>query len=101
MAKKERKEVPESELTEEEVRRWFNRLRELYKEAMYRIHEMKSEKKNLNVKICELEHENSRLIKRNKFLEAKIESESNKKEKKEKEKNTDKVDFKKKFLDSL
>lgn len=93
MAKKEWKPVPESELTEEEVRKWFNRLRELYQWATARIHDMKVERWKQNVRICDLEHENAKLRKRNKYLEEMV-------EKKQKEK-TEKVDFKQKFLDSL
>lgn len=80
--------TPESELTEQQVRQWFNRLRELYNEAKNRIHELKVERGQKNVRICELEHENFILMKEIKKLK-------NDKEKK------DNTDFKKKFLDSL
>ena len=57
MAKKEWREVPESELTEEEVRRGFNRLRELFKESQQRVHEMKVERGKLRVSVSKLKHE--------------------------------------------
>ena len=57
MAKKEWREVPESELTEEEVRRGFNRLRELFKESQQRVHEMKVERGKLRVSVSRLKHE--------------------------------------------
>lgn len=94
MAKKERREVPENELTEEEVRRWFNRLRELYKESTHRIHEMKVERWKMRVEMENLKTENIHLMKRIKHLEMA-------KEKKVEKKDTPVNDFKKKFLDSL
>lgn len=93
MAKKEWRLVPESELTEEEVRRWFNRLRELYQGEKNRVHEMKVERGKMRLEKEHLIHEIAVLTKRNKYLEGLV-------EKKQKEK-TEKVDFKKKFLDSL
>ena len=93
MAKKEWRLVPESELTEEEVRRWFNRLRELYQEEKNRVHEMKVERGKMRLEKERLIHEITVLTKRNKYLEGLV-------EKKQKEK-TEKADFKKKFLDSL
>lgn len=95
MAKKEWREVPESELTEEEVRRWFVRLRELYREERHRVHNMKVERGQLRVKICELESHNAHLRKVNAHLEQMMQK------KKEKKSETPKTDFKKKFLDSL
>lgn len=80
--------TPESELTEQEVRQGFNRLRELYQDATHRIHELKVERGKMNVEICELKHQISHLKKENERLK-------NKKEKQEK------TDFKKKFFDSL
>lgn len=80
--------TPESELTEQEVRQGFNRLRELYQDATHRIHELKVERGQKNTRICELEHEICRLRKQIKHLE-------NEKERKEKS------DFKKKFFESL
>lgn len=80
--------TPESELTEQQVRQWFNRLRELYNEAKNRIHELKVERGQKNVRICELEYENF-------ILKKEIKKLKNDKEKK------DNTDFKKKFLDSL
>ena len=80
--------TPESELTEQEVRKGFNRLRELYKDATNRIHEMKVERGKMNVEICELKHQISRLTKENERLK------NNKPQK-------EKSDFKKKFFDSL
>lgn len=81
--------TPESELTEQEVRQWFNNLRRLYQEATQRIHEMKVDRGKQNVLICELKHEISVLKKENKNLKEK------------KEKTSEISDFKKKFLDSL
>lgn len=92
MAKKEWREVPESELTEEEVRRWFNRLRELYKEERHRVHNIKVERWQLKVRICELESQVSKLKKENERLKA---------PKEKREKKEEKVDFKKNFFDSL
>lgn len=80
--------TPESELTEQEVRQGFNRLRELYEDAKSRIHELKVERGEKNVEICELKHQISHLIKENERL------------KKDKQRN-ETTDFKKKFLDSL
>lgn len=96
MTKKKWTPTPESELTEEEVRRWFNRLRELYREATSRIHDMKVERWQKNKKIFLLESENARLRKRNKYLEENIGQEP-----KKETVNKDKIDFKKKFFDSL
>ena len=97
MSKKERRLVPESELTEEEVRRWFNRLRELYQEALHNIHSRKVERWELRVKICNLQHEIAVLKKENEKLR------SRKEEKKKIEwgEKLEKSDFKKKFFDSL
>ena len=80
--------TPESELTEQEVRQGFNRLRELYEDAKNRIHELKVERGKKNVEICELKHQISQLIKENERL------------KRDKQRN-ETTDFKKKFLDSL
>lgn len=99
MAKKEWREVPENELTEEEVRRWFNRLRELYKEAMWKLHERKIERKKMNVMLIELKHERYVLRKENKKLKRLIEQGN--KEPKADKKSEPVNDFKKKFLDSL
>jgi hypothetical protein len=88
MAKKERREVPENELTEEEVRKWFNRLRELYKEALSHIHEIKAER-------WKLRHERELLLKEIRLLKKENEKMKSEKERKPK------VDFKKKFFDSL
>ena len=96
MAKKVWKLTPESELTEEEVRKWFNRLRELYREATSRIHAMKIERGQKNMKIHLLEWENAKLRRRNKYLEENIGQEP-----KKETVNKDKIDFKKKFFDSL
>ena len=106
MAKKEWKLVPESDLTEEEVRRGFNRLRELYKEAMDKLHERKVEKTKLNITICELKKENSTLIKEVKHLNYLLEKANDKLEKtkmanESKVEKDEKSDFKKKFFDSL
>lgn len=106
MSKKEWKLVPESDLTEEEVRRGFNRLRELYKEAMDKLHERKVERAQLNTIICDLKKENSTLRKEIKHLNYLLEKANDKVEKLEmiKEKTVDKKeksDFRKKFFDSL
>ena len=60
--------VPESELTEEEVRRWFNRLRELYQDAIHRIHDMKVERWKMRVEKESLIHRISLLTKENRYL---------------------------------
>ena len=98
MAKKEWREVPESELTEEEVRRWFNRLRELFKESQHRVHEMKAERGKLRVEVERLRKELRILTRENKRLN----------EQREKTKTQQRVnskvgmtDFKKKFFESL
>ena len=101
MAKKEWKEVPESELTEEEVRKWFNRLRELYKEMTHKLHERKIEIKEMNVMIVKLRHEKSILQKENKHLKQITEQRDKKAEKTDKAKVVEESDFKKRFLDSL
>lgn len=99
MAKKEWKLVPESDLTEEEVRRWFNRLRELYQESLHLLHERRVERGKLRQMVCELEHENAHLKRKIEHLNYSLERANKKVEKKvEKE---EKTDFKKKFFDSL
>ena len=95
-------ETPESELTEEEVRRWFNRLRELYKQSQARVHELKVERKEKNFKIIELEGEIRALRKENKHLNYEL----NKGKKEKKTENpieiaSNLMDFKKKFFESL
>ena len=94
MAKKERREVPESELTEEEVRRWFNRLRELFKESQHRVHEMKVERGKLRV-------ENEKLKREIRFLTRELNNVKNGKPQKRVNEKVEVVEFKKKFLDSL
>lgn len=89
MAKKERREVPVEELSEEEVRRWFVRLRELLREQRHLIHNRKIERGELKLRITQLEHEKSVLRKENEKLKA------------TKEKKREKVDFKKSFFDRL
>ena len=89
MAKKERREVPVEELSEEEVRRWFVRLRELLREQRHLIHNRKIERGELKLRITQLEHEKSILRKENEKLKA------------TKEKKKEKVDFKKNFFDRL
>lgn len=89
MAKKERREVPVEELSEEEVRRWFVRLRELLREQRHLIHNRKIERGELKLRITQLEHEKSVLRKENEKLKA------------TKEKKKEKVDFKKNFFDRL
>ena len=111
MARKEWKPVPESELTEEEVRRWFNRLRELYQGEKNHVHEIKLERWKLRAEKFDLLHEIKVLKRENRLLTEKIEkmeSQAEKKvEKKEKlikekkKENSDLVDFRKKFFDSL
>lgn len=97
MAKKEWREVPVEELTEEAVRRWFCRLRELYREERHRVHNKKVEIWQLKVKITELQRELSVLKKENNRL---------KEWRQERKKvewggKLEKSDFKKKFFDSL
>lgn len=92
--------TPESELTEEQVRKWFNNLRVLYQEALHRIHEIKMQKKELSKKIIRLEQEKAALRKENKNLKSWLERESMK-EKKSDSWISVKSDFKKKFFDSL
>ena len=94
--------TPESELTEEEVRRWFNRLRELYQQSQSRVHQLKVERKEKNLKIIELEKTIWALIKENKHLNYEL----NKGKKEKKTENpieiaSNLMDFKKKFFDSL
>lgn len=101
MAKKEWREVPESELTEEEVRRWFNRLRELYKEMTHKLHERKIEIKERNVMIIKLKQEKSILQKENKHLKQIAEQWDKETKKTDKTKIVKESDFKKRFLDSL
>lgn len=98
MAKKEWREVPESELTEEEVRRGFNRLRELFKESQHRVHEMKVERGKLRVEVDKLKHENRVLTREIKRLK---EEENLRVERKGAVQKKEMVDFKKKFFDSL
>lgn len=92
--------TPESELTEEQVRKWFNNLRVLYQEALHRIHEVKLQKRELSNKIFALEHQNSVLRKENKSLKAWWERKPMK-EKKVWNWISVKSDFKKKFFDGL
>lgn len=103
MAKKEWRLVPEPELTEQEVRKWFNRLRELYQDATKRIHELKVIWKEKNLRIEELQIEIWKLRKENKHLKYELEMMEKKENKqvKEPKNKTEKVDFKKRFLDSL
>ena len=49
MAKKEYREVPVEELTDEELKRWFQRLRELYKWEKNHVHEIKIERWKLRL----------------------------------------------------
>lgn len=95
-------ETPESELTEEEVRRWFNTLRELYKQSQARVHELKVERKEKNFKIAEQEKEIWALRKENRRLNYEL----NKAKKEKKAENpieiaSNLMDFKKKFFESL
>ena len=99
MAKKEWREVPESELTEEEVRRWFNRLRELFKESQYRIHGLKVERGKLRVELQKLKKDLRVLRGENERLkEGGVEKGCLPKRVKAK---VEMADYKKKFLDSL
>lgn len=90
--------VPESELTEEEVRRGFNRLRELYQDANSRIHNMKVERGKLRVEIEKLNREIRVLTKENNKLKRENEKTTVKIDKPKKKSESD---FKKKFFDSL
>lgn len=107
MAKKEYREVPVEELTDEELKRWFQRLRELYKWEKNHVHEIKIERWQLRNERFTLLHEIKVLKKENRLLKEKIEKmkrntvKSEKKEKKEKAVKSEVVDFKKKFFDSL
>lgn len=97
MAKKEWREVPESELTEEEVRRWFNRLRELFKESQHRVHEMKVERGKLRLENEKLKKEVRILTRENKMLKEWWEVRTPNRVSSK----VEMVDFKKKFFDSL
>ena len=104
MAKKEYREVPVEELTEEELKRWFQRLRELYKWEKNHVHEIKIERWRLRDERFTLLHEIKVLKKENRHLKEKIEKMEmgeKKTEKKSENKKAEKVDFKKKFFDSL
>lgn len=107
MAKKEYREVPVDELTEEELKRWFQRLRELYKSEQHHVHEVKVERWQLRNERFTLLHEIKVLKRENRLLKEEIEkmkrdaTRSEKKEKKEKPVKAEVVDFKKKFFDSL
>lgn len=104
MAKKEYREVPVEELTEEELKRWFQRLRELYKWEKNHVHEIKIERWRLRDERFTLLHEIKVLKKENRHLKEKIEKmemREKKTEKKSENKKAEKVDFKKKFFDSL
>ena len=94
--------TPESELTEEEVRRWFNRLRELYQEALHRIHDMKAERGKLRDEAIKLKHQIRVLTKENKKLkeggELKVERVGATQKVKMK---VEMSDFRKKFFDNL
>lgn len=108
MAKKEYREVPVEELTDEELKRGFQRLRELYKWEQHHVHEVKVERWLLKVERDKMKKQIRILTNENKFLKEKIERLTMKlnklweqKEKKEKPIKSEKVDFKKKFFDSL
>ena len=107
MAKKEYREVPVEELTEEELKRWFQRLRELYKWEQHHVHEIKIERWQLRNERFTLLHEIKVLKRENRLLKEEIEkmkrdvTRTEKKEKKEKAVKSEVVDFKKKFFDSL
>ena len=57
--------VPEDQLTEEQVRIGFNRLRSLHLTDILHIQGLKSQRKQLNIKNQELIHENATLRKEN------------------------------------
>ena len=104
MAKKEYREVPVEELTDEELKRWFQRLRELYKWEKNHVHEIKIERWKLRDERFTLLHEIKVLKKENRHLKEKIERMEKiekMEEKKSESKKVEKVDFKKKFFDSL
>ena len=97
MAKKEYREVPVDELTEEELKRWFQRLRELYKGEQYHVHEIKVERGKLRVENEKLRKEIRLLTKENKMLKEWWEVRTPKRVSSK----VEMVDFKKKFFDSL
>lgn len=111
MARKEYREIPVEELTDEQLRRWFQRLRELYKWEQHHVHEVKVERWQLRNERFTLLHEIKVLKKENRLLKEEIEKmkrdairaekKAEKKEKKEKAVKSEVTDFKKKFFDSL
>lgn len=114
MARKEYREIPVEELTDEQLRRWFQRLRELYKSEKNHVHEIKIERWQLRNERFTLFHEIKVLKKENRLLKEEIEKmkrdavrdekkaeKKEKKEKKEKAVKSEVTDFKKKFFDSL
>lgn len=98
MAKKEWREVPECELSEEEVRRGFNRLRELFKESQFRVHEMKVERWKLRVEVDQLRRQNRLLTNEVRRLK---EWEGVRVGRKGATPKVEITDFKKRFFDSL
>ena len=100
--------TPVEELTEEELKRWFQRLRELYQWEQHHVHEVKVERGRLRVEVEKLrkeirilnrdirllKEENERLVRK---ANKQVKEKSPKKEKKVEPMN----DFKKKFFDSL
>ncbi len=95
MAKKEWREVPVEELSEEDVRRWFCRLRELYREERHRVHDKKVEIWQLKEQITQLNREKKSLLKEIHTLK----QENEKKDSRTREQK--RADFKKSFFDSL
>lgn len=100
--------VPVEELTDEELKRWFQRLRELYQWEQHHVHEVKIERWKLRVEVDKLKKE-IRILTRDIRLQkeeyekiiAKLNKQLNDKKPIEKKKEEPVNDFKKKFLDSL
>ena len=93
--------TPESELTEQEVRKWFNRLRELYQEALHRIHELKVDRGKLRVDVERLNHEVRVLTREKQLRERKSFNMGKSMAPKKIKAKLEVVEFKKKFLDNL
>ena len=108
MSRKNYVPTPVEELTEEELKRWFQRLRELYQWEQHHVHEVKVERWQLRVEVDKLKREirtlnrDIRLLKEENERLTRNTNKPVKEKKPKKEKNEEPVnDFKKKFLDSL